>query len=46
MKEFIDTIASIDQAFMDQWDSVISRGELGDINFPKIIQQFQNWRLY
>ena len=45
VKEFIDAIASFDQAFADQWDSVISRGELHNIDFPKIIQHFRNWRL-
>src|SRR5204863_6381792 len=45
VKEFIDAIASIDQSFADQWDSVISRGELNNVDFPKIIQHFRNWRL-
>ena len=45
VKEFIDAIASIDQSFADQWDSIISRGELKNIDFPKIIEHFRNWRL-
>ena len=46
VKEFLDAIANIDQAFADQWDSVISRGELNNTDFPKIIQHFRNWKLH
>jgi hypothetical protein len=45
IKEFLDNISSIDQAFADQWDSVISRGELKNLEFQGIIQHFRNWRI-
>jgi hypothetical protein len=45
VKEFLDTISSIDQAFANQWDSVISQGELRNTDFHGIIQYFQHWRI-
>ena len=45
IKDFLDTVSNTDPAFMYQWDGVISRGELGDVDFSRIIQHFQNWKL-
>ena len=37
VRDFLDAVSNTDPAFIDQWDRVISRGELGNIDFPQII---------